>query len=105
MEVFKTYLFFEGYDENHSYLIDTIQYEGQWWLVGSWFQSHLTDDRVPERLVRLSGLRYQEVQGQPYRFFLNNALPKALLDGQEQPGYVITLYPAVLRTQGPESIQ
>jgi len=105
MEVFKTYLFFSGHDEGHPYLIDTIQHEGAWWLVASWLQSNATAEKIPERLVRLTGLRFQEVENQPYRFFLNNALPKSVLDGKPQDGYVIAVHPAALaNSQGPKSV-
>ena len=103
MEVFKTYLFFSDHDQGHPYLIDTILHEGSWWLVASWLQAHATGERVPERLVRLSGLQYQEVEGQPYRFLLNNSIPKAVLDGKEQGEYVVAAYPTLAQIPGPKS--
>ncbi len=95
MEVFKTYLFFEGHDEGSPYLIDTISLEGQWRLVGSWLAPNTKGARVPEKLVRLTGLQFQEVQGQPFRFLLNNVLPKSVLDGGAQDGYVVATYQAL----------
>ncbi len=95
MDVFKTHLFFEDHDQGFPYLIDTIQYEEGWWLVGSWLVHNATQERIPERLVRLTGLRFQEVHGQPYRFLLNNSLPKSVLDGEERDGYVVATYPAL----------
>ena len=104
MEIFKTYLFFSGHDEGHPYLIDTIRHEGSLWLVGSWLESNDTGEKIPERIVRLSGLRFQEVENQPYQFLLNNALPKSVLDGQEQEGYVIAIHPDALNLKGPDSV-
>jgi hypothetical protein len=101
MEVFKTYLFFEGFDEGHPHLVETIFHEGAWWLVGSWLQHHATQTRVPERIVRLTGLQFEEVQGQPYRFLLNNGLPKPVLDGEARAGYVVAMYPGLGRTTEP----
>jgi len=107
MEVFKTYLFFSGHDESHPYLIDTVWHEGHWWLVGTWLEHPVTRHRIPERIVQMNGLtvRFQEVEGQPYRFLLNNALPKSVLYGVPQDGYVIAVHPAALAdSQGPKSV-
>jgi hypothetical protein len=100
VEIFKTQLFFEGYDEGHSYLVDTIFFENQWWLVATWLSSNTKSEKIPERLIRLSGLRYQEVDGKPYRFLLTNAIPKSVFDGREQEGYVIADYPVLESIQG-----
>ncbi len=104
MDVFKTYLFFSDYDQGSPYLIDTILHEGRWWLVGSWLEQIATGERIPERLVLLDGqrIRYQEVQGEPYRFVLSNSLPRGVLAGTEQDGYVVATYQALARTQGPD---
>lgn len=101
MEVFKTLLFFEGFDEGHAYHVPTIEHDGAWWLVGSWLEHHATQTRVPERIVRLTGLLFQEVRGHPYRFVLNNPLPKSVLDGEELPGYVVAMYPGLDQMKGP----
>ena len=84
IKVEKTLLFFSDHDQGQSYLIDTIWHEGHWWLVGSWLAPHDGGQRLPERLVRLTGLRYEEVKNQPFRFLLNNAIPKSVLDGAER---------------------
>ncbi len=106
-EVFKSYLFFSGHDEGHPYLIDTIFHQGAWWLVASWLQQPTTGQTIPERLVQLDGktIRFQEVKGQSYRFLLNNALPKSVLDGVPQDGFVIATHPSALgQSKGPETI-
>nr|MDP2192541.1 hypothetical protein [Rhodoferax sp.] len=107
MEIVKTYLFFSGHDEDHPYLIDTIFYEGAWWLVASWLQHHSTGHRIPERIIQMDGLtvRFQEVEGHPYRFLLNNALPKSVLDGVQQEGYTMAIHPSALaESQGPKLV-
>ena len=101
MDVFKTHLFFEGFDEGSPYLIDTIFLGGEWWLVGSWLQANATGERVPERLVRLTGLPHQEASGQRYRFLLNNSLPKPVLDGEARDGFVVANYQALARSLAP----
>lgn len=105
MEIVKTLVFFSGYDEGHSCLIDTVQHEGKWWLVGSWLEAIATRERMPELLVRLEGLQYQGVEGQPYRFVLNNPIPKSVLDGKEQGGYVVVRFPALVGMTTPTSKQ
>lgn len=105
MKVFKTYLFFSGHDEGHPYLVDTISYQGVWWLVASWLQSNVTAEKIPENLIRLTGLQFQEVESQPYRFLLNNALPKSVFDGMPQGGYVLAVHPdSISKTQAIGSI-
>ena len=100
MDIFKTYLFFEGHDEGHSYLIDTIFFEGQWWLVGDWLQSRETGEKFPGNMVCLSNLRFEEVKHERYRFLLNNALPKSLLDGIPREGYTLKRYPLTQEMPG-----
>jgi hypothetical protein len=45
--------------------------------------------RTPERLVRLSGLPFEEVKGQPHRFLLGKVLPRSVLDGKPHVGFII----------------
>lgn len=96
MEIFKTCITFIGYDEGYFFLADTIFYENQWWLVPTWLEANNKSEKIPERLVRLTGLRYQEVDGMPYRFLLNIAIPKSVFDGEEEEeGYVVANYPVL----------
>lgn len=107
MEIFKTYLFFSGHDEAHPYLIDTIWHENHWWIIASWIEEHATGQRIPKKIIQMDGVavRFQEVEGQSYRFMLNNALPKSVFDGESQDGYVVGIHPsAVAQTQGPKSV-
>jgi hypothetical protein len=95
MDVLKTLVHFEGSDDERSYLVDTIHHDGAWWLVASWKVKQTIKSRAPERLVRLTGLHYEEVQGKPYRFVLNKPLPKDVFDGQERDGYVVATNRAI----------
>lgn len=105
MEVFKTYLFIDGHDEGYPYLIDTIFYKGEWWLVSSWLYNDSATQQIPERLVRLTGLEFEDISGHQYRFLLKNSIPKSVLDGKPQNGYVVSMYPALLHTQVSKQIQ
>lgn len=105
MEVFKTRLFFSDFDHGRDYLIDTIELDGAWWLVGSWLESNATGERVPERLVRLSGLAFEQVTHPHYRFVLERLLPKAALDGKALDGFVVANYPVLARSPAPSKSQ
>lgn len=95
MKVFKTQLSFSGFDEGSFYLVDTIFYQNEWWLVSSWLEANDKSDKVPDKIVRLSGLRYQEVDGQRYRFLLSNSIPKSVFEGIAQEGYVVARFPVL----------
>ena len=87
MQVFKTYAFTEN--DPYPILIDTFFDEGAWWLIASWMANHESGVRVPERLVRLSSLPFEEVKGKPYRFLLGKVLPRSVLDGKPQVGFIV----------------
>src|SRR6266404_4296824 len=99
MEVFKTRAYLEDdlalAEPIH---IDTIFHQGFWWLVPSWAVPHAGGAPVPEVVVRLTGLSHEEVEGKPYRFFLHNPIPKAVLEGKEQAGYVVAWNQALVDT-------
>ncbi len=101
MDVCKTFAFISDTDEVSPHLIDTIFYEDRWWLVGTWLESNATGDRVPETLVLLDTLRHQEIEGKPYRFVLNNEIPRAVLRGEAREGYVVATYRVLDDPQGP----
>lgn len=105
MEIFKVKAFISGLpDEGQMRTLGAIQHAGNWWIVASWLQSPAGGSPVPERLVRLDGLQFQEMQGKDYRFQLLQTLPKSVLDGRPQTGYVLSTYPAIAHTQGPTSV-
>jgi hypothetical protein len=104
MEVFKTHLYLtDDVALVEPYLIDTIFHQGFWWLVATWAAPHAGGARVPEVLVRLTGLSHEEVEGKPYRFFLHNPIPKAVLEGKEQAGYVVAWNQALVRSPAPST--
>lgn len=103
MEFFKTLITFSGFDEGFLQLCDTIWYKDAWWLVATAFEAPSTGHKIPDRIVRLSGLPYQEVNGPEYRFLLGTAIPISVFEGQMSEGYVIEYYPALADIQSPLS--
>lgn len=104
MDVWKTYAFFSDHDQGFAQLLDTIAANGQLWIVGSWLQSNATGERIPEKLVLLDALPHQEAPpGKPYRFVLSNSLPRSVLQGKAQPGYVVATYQALVGGPGPSA--
>ncbi len=101
MDVCKTFAFISDTDEVSPHLIDTIFYEDRWWLVGTWLESNATGDRVPETLVLLDALHHQEIEEKPYRFALKPAIPRSVLRGEAQEGYVVAMYQVLYDTQEP----
>lgn len=88
MDVFKTRVFFDELKED-SHLVDTIWHEGAWWLVGKWISVIATGERMPDVLVRLTGLPHHETTDPQYRFFLHIQLPKRALEGEKTDGFVV----------------
>ena len=86
-EVFKTYAFTEN--DPYPILIDTFFDEGAWWLIASWMANRESGVRVPERLVQLSSLPFEEVKGKPFRFLIGKVLPRSVLDGKPQVGFIV----------------
>lgn len=90
VEIFKTQLFFSDYDQGRPHLVDTILHLGRWWLVGEWLLQPGAGDKMPTVLVLLDGLAHEEMSHHhPFRFLLTNAIPKSVLDGQEQGEYEV----------------
>ena len=95
MDTVKTLITFSGFDEGYFHLVDTVWHDGAWWLVATKLKDPSTGHEVPERIVRLTGLRYQEAQGQPYRFVLNSAVPISVFEGTPHDKYVVAYFPAL----------
>ena len=81
---------------NDAVITDAIYYKNAWWLVLAWTDDPSTGQEVPARLVQMSSLVYQEVQGLPYRFVVNTEFPKAVFDGEQTTGFVVEDYLAQL---------
>ena len=101
--MFKTYAFTD--DDPYPVLIDTFFHEEAWWLVVSWMANYEGGVRAPERLVRLSGLPFEEVKGKPYRFLLGKVLPRVVLDGKPQAGFIVKKYRYVRHSPTPPELK
>jgi hypothetical protein len=64
--------------------METVKLEDAWWLVCSWSDGLHTR---PKRAIRLTGLPFEEVKGQPYRFVLSRPLPAGLAANQHVQGF------------------
>lgn len=72
-------------DDGQTYLIDTIQYKGDFWLVPKWIATTSPSVRKPARIIRLPMDRVQDLGnnflGSGIRARkLDGPIPKALLD-------------------------
>jgi len=96
MTLFKTSAFVDG----QLGLVDTIEYEGGFWLVLRWRAAPTAGYRMPVRIVRLDVLPYQKLgPPQPADFGLNVPIPKDVLDGtvpsNKVHGYVVIDHPPI----------
>jgi hypothetical protein len=78
-------------DDGQTYLIDTIQHEGAFWLVPKWLATTSPEVHKPARIIRLPMDRVQDLGqnflGSGIRIRkLAGLLPKAGLDGESQSG-------------------
>lgn len=79
--ILKTLLGFPGGSE--LFLCDTIEHEGALWLVPEWLEAPDLKVRKPVRIIRLSGLEYQQFQNpHPADFLLNDPIPKDVFEGR-----------------------
>ena len=93
-EVTRTYVYF---DDGLQYLIDTIEHQGELWLVPGWLASPYPGMQKPVRMIRLPKDRLQDLGhdflGTGVRARrLDGQVPKAVADGTSQsdwpPGVV-----------------
>lgn len=91
MEVFKAMAFIG--ESPHPQYLDVVSLSRSWWIVCTWTTDKTTGTRIPARLLQMGGLalRFQEVSGLPYRFLVSNPIPKSVLDGGTQDGYVVAV--------------
>jgi hypothetical protein len=86
MTTLKTYV---DCDDGKTYLIDTIEYKGEFWLVPKWLATTFPSVRKPARMIRLPSDRVRDLGhdflGSGIRARkLDGLLPKALLDVEIQ---------------------
>lgn len=84
MKIYKTIVAISGDPEYHGQILrmDTIQYEGQMWLVAMWLDSPSEGFSVPERIICLDTLPHHISSFENADFVLNDPIPKSVLDGR-----------------------
>jgi len=90
-------------EEGFVVLMDTIEYEGLWWLVPRWLEHETTRDRIPELLVRPTARAFEEASDPRFRFQIPGGVSRSALDGIPTDGYEIRLS-GVADSRGPGGI-
>lgn len=72
--------------EGGLFLIDTIEYEGELWLVPEWTDNPTTKRSKPVRIICLTYLPVVPAPDGSGNFRLGGTLPKSVLDGHAPPG-------------------
>ena len=79
MKILKTWMLLDG--EHH--LVDTIEYEGKFWLVTEWIDSRSEGWSMPARIILLDVLPHKRVaSGNPADYVVEYPIPKSVFDGQ-----------------------
>jgi hypothetical protein len=91
--IFKTYVT----DGISVFPMDTIEYEGKFWLVPIWLESPTEEWRTPARLIGLPNLHTQDLRGTqaPVDFAVQVPIPKAVLEGKTTTGYSVIERPPI----------
>jgi hypothetical protein len=98
MKIFKTAVYFSDCQESKIYRVDTIEYEGMFWLVPEWNDFPEAGVTMPDRIICLDGLVHQETSPDAaVQFVLNNGIPRSVYDGQIPIGdkYVVIKNPDI----------
>ena len=87
MKILTTMVAISG-DENTKgtiYKMDTIEHEGQYWLVPEWSDSQSQTWTMPTRIILLDTLAHQKSDGKQWDFVLNDPIPKAVVYVETEP--------------------
>lgn len=80
MNILKTAMMVSGEGKAIVYYTDTIEYEGNFWIVPKWLESPDLPYKMPERIICLDNLPHQKVEPNlPYSFCLLNPIPRGIL--------------------------
>lgn len=98
MKILKTVVTFD--DDSDLYRADTIEHQGQMWLVPEWTDSPAEGWRMPKRIVCLNTMPHERTDGMSGDdFVLQWRIPKCVFDGQIPTGtkakYVIVENPDI----------
>ena len=82
--IYKTVVAISGSPQHEGQLLmmDTIEHEGQMWLVPSWLVPQAGGLSKPERLICLDSLPHQKASMGGSDFVLNNPIPIDILEGR-----------------------
>lgn len=81
MKIFKTVVTFD--DDSDLHYADSIEYEGQMWLVPEWIESPAGGWRMPRRLVCLNTMPHERKEGDPTgEFIVTWPIPKCVFNGE-----------------------
>ena len=84
-------------------ICDTLEIDGVLWLVPEWTEPTSGRWSKPERIIRLSGLRYQRARDTvPYDYVLSDPMPTDVFTGRRGPDaaaphYVVKIRPDLRR--------
>lgn len=81
-------------------LMETIEFEGSFWLVPQWVLSRGDKYIRPLRIISLATIPHQRVDGPDYQFVVNSPIAKGVLLGHPPKGqeklYVIRENPEIV---------
>jgi hypothetical protein len=87
MNTFTTAVSFFGEDQVSPSKVDTIEHEGQFWLVPEWIVDSKTGTRMPARIILLDKSMHQKTTGHAFGdFVLNQLIPRAVFEGRQTGG-------------------
>lgn len=81
MKIYKTLLGIEG-EIGHLSQMDTIEFEGRFWLVPSWLTNQTERYETPVRIICLSSLPHERASGIAADFVLTGQLPRVVVEGR-----------------------
>ena len=81
MKIRQTLISFEG--ENDIFQIDTIEYDGKWWLVPHWLEAPSEGWKTPARIILLDSLDHQAAPADfEADFVLKSPMPRDVFEGR-----------------------
>lgn len=95
MKIFTTMVMLDN--EIHS--VDTIEYEGKFWLVPNWLDSRDEGWTMPERIVLLDTLPHKRIECGNPDFLVEYSIPKSVFFGQipkeSKYNFVVIMHPDI----------
>ena len=76
--------------------LDAIEFDNKLWLVPEGYVNAKEGLTSPVRIIRFDHLRYQQLDGKPYHFQLNDPIPEDVLDGKTIDKYEVHENPDIV---------